>query len=525
MAPPAPSAPQPLPPPGPGSLLASGRAAAPNPSSPADYLTGRVRVAGSAGVSREQLQAKAGAGVATPTSASTETEGGFTPDPEYQNRIGELAVDERLIRDRQATEDAGEQDDLAAMYRKQYAGLAAKEAAASEHASRIQAGVAEQEQTLARTRQAFRSAEVDPQRMFQGGGGAMFAIGAAIASALGAYAATVGKTQNFAQQTIDRAIDADIRAQEANIRIKGESADNALQDLARMTGSMESAKSALRIVQMDRAQQQVAAFAADSKSVQIKRSAELWDVEFQKKLADAQEDYRVKSLGTVKQKVSSEVEYARAGTASYYRDPTDKEMQTRVGIVKTLQDVGASQAGIAKTEAETAKLSREAEQGPDDPALRKTLGSLENHKAQVTDLAKRYGYEVKDGKLVPGQDAGFPYQAQLSESAGLRTRLTAIGVTFSSIANNDAELGEAAKKDLTPNASDSDAMITQKLQAQLDYVNTKSRAVKGTSAPGAVQAFEQNQQTNAEQSGAALRAKAAGAGSGGPTKNTSLRVR
>jgi len=493
---------------------ATGQARAPNPTGDlGDYLTKPVYVGGSAGVTRQQLQSKATQGVATPQSSSAGVEGGFAPSADYLENVGNLSVDERLAHQAQADEGAIGEQRRADMYRNQYEQLASKESAAADHAAKVQAGVARQEQVLMTARQSYSSAKVDPERIYSGVGGTIRAISSGIASALGAYAATVGKAPNFAQGIIDNAIERDIRAQEAEIRIKGESSQNALQDLMRTTGDMETAKSALRIVQQDRALQQVNAFAADSKSAQIKRAAEAWSIEQAKGLNTLVEDYRQKSLGKVTQQVQQEVLYPRAGSAGYYRDPNEKEVATRAGTAKTVQEIGASRANVANTEADTAlkgaqaaQVGADAAKGPEDPELKKSLIGIANHKAQIAGLAKKYGYEIRDGRIVEGKDAGFPMRTSVAASAGLDTDLTALGVTFAAIANNDKELGEAAKAKLTPRPTERDSTIVARIQSQLDYLSNREGAIKGISSPGAVDALERNQAGR----GASIRAKAEG---------------
>lgn len=58
--------------------------------------------------------------------------------------------------------------------------------------------------------------EIDPNRFMSGGRGIM----AALAMAAGAYGATLGRSQNFAQQIIDHAIDRDLSAQQMSLNAK-----------------------------------------------------------------------------------------------------------------------------------------------------------------------------------------------------------------------------------------------------------------------------------------------------------------
>jgi hypothetical protein len=515
-------------PPGPGAPQAPGQVGAPSPVDPSrlgEYLTQKVYVPGSKGVSREQLLQKATQGVATPKSATMGVEGGFDPSQAYLDNQAELSVDERLLNQGVADAASARAAEEAELFRKQLAANAAKEAAAAKHAELMTAGVKRQEAALMNARQAFASAKVDPERLFNSGPhSGLKSIGSILIAGLGAYSAALGKIPNYAQNLLDNAVNNDIRAQEAAIRVKGESAQNALQDLMRVTGDMETAKSALRVVQLDQAQRQLGALAADSKSKQIQEAAAQWDIDHQKKLNEAMEDYRQKSIGKVSQQVQQEVLYPKAGSAGGYRAPTLAEQSQRVGIAKAVQGIASDQVGMANTEADTAlkranagKVAAEAAKGPDlpdDKEFKKAATGIANHKAQIENVARKYGYEVKDGKIVPGKDAGFPTRLNVSGSAGLDTDLTALGVTFSSIANNDAELGEAAKAKLTPSPTEMDSTIIQKLQAQLDYVGAKEGAIKGTADPRLVSEMEKRKSGR----GAAIRAQAEGSGgaSGAP---------
>src|SRR5678816_91312 len=93
-----------------------------------------------------------------------------------------------------------------------------------------------------------RSAKVDPDRFFAERG-AWGTIGAVIGQALGAYAATMSGTPNWAQQSIDRAIDRDIAAQEATLNQRRMGQKNALARLADRYGDVDQARAALKLSQ------------------------------------------------------------------------------------------------------------------------------------------------------------------------------------------------------------------------------------------------------------------------------------
>lgn len=86
------------------------------------------------------------------------------------------------------------------------------------------------------------SMTIDENRYMKGSRGTLSAIG----MALGAFGAVLGKSPNFAQQFVDGQIDRDIRSQEAELKIKGKKADNALGDFTRELGSLSNAKVALK---------------------------------------------------------------------------------------------------------------------------------------------------------------------------------------------------------------------------------------------------------------------------------------
>lgn len=105
----------------------------------------------------------------------------------------------------------------------------------------------------------YSASRVDPNRMFAGDTGTLRAIGAALAQAAGAFGAALSGTPNFAAQIVQAAIDRDVQAQRDEIRVKGDTADNALRDLMARGMKLDEATNALRGMQTQYAAQQLAA--------------------------------------------------------------------------------------------------------------------------------------------------------------------------------------------------------------------------------------------------------------------------
>jgi hypothetical protein len=113
----------------------------------------------------------------------------------------------------------------------------------------LQTKVAGLESKYELARQTFADARVDPTRIGKGGKNWLFGLSAA----LGAFGAGLARTPNFAMDFINARVADDIRAQEAEINVKGRDADNQLAGLTRSLGDLRLAKTAYKQLKLEEA--------------------------------------------------------------------------------------------------------------------------------------------------------------------------------------------------------------------------------------------------------------------------------
>jgi hypothetical protein len=92
----------------------------------------------------------------------------------------------------------------------------------------------------------YGDTKIDPKRVFRGAGGTVAGILSIVGGMLGAFGASFSRGPNYALEITQRYIDNDIRAQETDLRTKGQKADNALKRLTEAGMDLKDAKAALR---------------------------------------------------------------------------------------------------------------------------------------------------------------------------------------------------------------------------------------------------------------------------------------
>ncbi len=322
-------------------------------------------MAGSAPVTQAQLAAKAATGIATPHSASDTVAGGFDPSKEYLDERQRLADEKGAIIDKTAEVEhanATREQMLADQQAKNAANLQAEEQGRADAiAQRLQ----KDEQTKDRLMQDYGNAKVDPKRLFSGPGSGGRSILAVLAAGLGAagqgmFAVANRPGQpNQGMQAVNMAIDRDISAQENEIKIKGQMADNALAQFQRTGLSAEQSRAALRATQLQWANAQAQQAAAQTKGSLVDVNAANMHNSLSGALNDANEDYRQKSLGLHTKQVASQIVYPHAGSAGGLVALTpDEAMKTGERAVETGGKVATTAktiADIRKEEAATGK--------------------------------------------------------------------------------------------------------------------------------------------------------------------------
>jgi hypothetical protein len=324
--PPAPPPPQPSGPPPmlPGGAPPSGAVPA-APAEPA-YEPMTPGYVSSAGVSRAQLEKKAGQGVEIPQTVSREVEGAIPYDPNAAEARGELSLDKRMLADEMAQRES-------AQYRAQELHAAATlpklemQAAEAEHQYQTVRNNYERERAdLEQMLQANRERRVDPNRWFT-----QKSTGGQIATMLGlmltTFASTMTGQENQGLRMIENIKEADIRAQEHEINLRGKDADNALAMLVRRYGDMNQAKAALRLAMGDTIAMQREEMIAGTKSQAVLDANRMWDIDWQMKREELERKIRDASIGKQTTRVAEKVAYPQAGGR---RPETDEEFTKRV---------------------------------------------------------------------------------------------------------------------------------------------------------------------------------------------------
>lgn len=370
-----------------------------------DANTGQLMemTAGSPGVSRQQLQKQAGQGVALPSGGSEAVTGGFDRNPDYEERLANASIDQRLANQAQTDAAMVAADQAAQAHSMQ---IAAEQRIARQDQLReaeITQKVARDQQKLDALMADVKSTKIEPKRMFSGTGGALAAIGSAIAAGLGAYGAALARTPNYALDIINRAVDQDIAAQEADLATKKESANNALRQFMSTGATLDQARAATRASQLAVAQSQIAHIAAVNKSPQLAAAAQELDSGIQKQLAEQLERYRIESLGKHTAEVTSRYAYPQAGSAGGMRPVSLDTAQKLGGIQKT-------EAETAKTTADAVKATAEAKNGPPVPEAGKKVAATV---AVLDEMGQRTGQHQ------PGE-AAFSPDRQNVVTRGLR---------------------------------------------------------------------------------------------------------
>lgn len=450
---------------------------------------------GSAGESQAAQARKAGQGTLTPQSAETIREGGEAFDPSYIPERERISNEQRQLNaqvaQRQSAAAAAEtlafaEDAARAKTRAELEGKIAEEAQADAKQAEIEYDTA---------RQTFRESKVDPNRMFHGPLGSFKLIGSAIAQALGAYGATLGRTQNFAQQIVQSAIDRDIAAQQETIRIRGMDADNALARLTRKLGNQKAAEAVLRSSQGEYAASLYKARAAASKRPEIMEAAQKWDLEEQQRQVELRRQYLQSVQGKVTEKALGKYAYPTSGAPGYSGPATFEEQAAyeslqgkRLGNVEQdLKNQNAVEGGDVSKEAASNFATTAAVKG------------------DIERVAAANGFKVDPttGKVTPARpDAGFPSRGKglvpglpnSPENERLRSDLVKIGRSTAGILNPQGEPSPALIEANTPNASAPDSNIIAQLESAYQMALERERALGAGMKPKERQTLEKRRQ-------------------------------
>jgi hypothetical protein len=221
--------------------------------------------------------------------------GGFEPNQDYLDQLADQSIDEKLQAQDKAdieTADTEQQRQLLEDQRRQIINdtIEANQRAAEKEA-RVSALTAKRDKAA----ETYANAKVDPGRAFSGGRNIL----AGLFAGIGAMAATKTGSPNYALQVYQQKSADDIRAQEDEIAVKKDAADNALKDLTQELGSRELAKNTLESVHLKQFQNAAQRAALTTQDQKTKLFMEQAQSAASAKLAEKMEQYRIQAGGEV----------------------------------------------------------------------------------------------------------------------------------------------------------------------------------------------------------------------------------
>lgn len=358
--------------------------------SPDGRIMRRRTVAGTPGVTTEQLKKADEGAVAMRRGETDVVQQGTPQDQNYLDARAEMNVDQRLLNQEQGDAAVAAADAESQVAAEQFAQAQRLQAEEAARIADLERKYAIEEQAKNKAFADYTSSKVDPKRVYAN---PIAGLARVIASSLGAHAAVMGKSPNFAQQILDQTMDRDIAAQEAAIKLKGEKANNLLSDLRQRGMSIEQSRAVARGIQVQHAAAQLAAVRAKNAVPALENQYKNIDLALQKSLMEANEANRLASVDKVTRQTSKGFEQPRAGSRG---GVIVEEMPDQLAAAGKLQ-------GLQKTEAEIAKDRAAAAKGPSaSPEKRKALAVLAEGARLQNGLSKL----PDDAVIVAPQEGG-----------------------------------------------------------------------------------------------------------------------
>ena len=363
------------------------------------------RGGGTAGVSKEQLEAQSENLVPQATAQSVSTTGGFERDADYMEAMSDARINEQLAVEKQRDAELNAVAEGRKVAQEQFAATAGQideqQRLANEIAGQVRQARTVREQAL----KDYNGSQVDPNRIFHGGARPLLGIMAAIAAGGGAYAAAINKTENFAMKAIDTAIRRDIAAQEADIRIKKDASDTALADLMRRGMDLKQAKGTLETIQKDWAAQKSMLAKGASSSDVINAKHDMLIAKMQTDAIKEAENYDIDSQGKATKATQFRMLAPRAATAGGLIELTPEEA-SKESDKKTAFE--SSAAGTGKTLGEVKKDEAAAKAAGGKKPLaneqKKAIADLDAALAGIDEFEKM---DTAGGKVLLGTTGTF----------------------------------------------------------------------------------------------------------------------
>ncbi len=328
---------------GPGGELGYGMFVGPD-----GRIMRRRTVAGSAGVTKEQLEAADANAVSMRKGEQDVVQQGTPQDQDYLDARAEANIDERLALQQEGDASVAAGQDEAALAQRQFESAQRQAAEEAAREADLARKYERENQLYQAALKDHTSSKVDPN----GRRSPVQTLLGAIAAAGGAYASVISKTPNFALEIVNSAIDRDIRAQEAEIKLKGEKANNMLSELRQRGLSVEQSHAAVKAINIQRGAAETAALRAKNAVPTMQAHFDKLDLAMQKGLMEANEQSRLASLDKVTRQTSKGFESPRAGSAGR---TVVEEAPDQLGAAQKVQNLRKGEVEIAKEQAAAGK--------------------------------------------------------------------------------------------------------------------------------------------------------------------------
>lgn len=355
------------------------------PSAPAPKATGMVHLPeGPAAPPEPQRRYLPGSrGGVVPTSQSVEVEGqgaAYSPeeaaDREQLNQEYVKAQTAEFARQQQVAQRDALHAGIEAAHARDVADMQAAKIAQQEQDYKTERSHVERE-----IQDFDKNARVDPQRWFKSKG-TFVNIGLAVAQGLAQYGAAITHTSNPLQEMIGQQIQADIAAQEEEIKQGRVGQQNALARLANQLGDINQAKTALSMIQQRAVDNEIKSVASFDQSKQVQSAAQIWLAQNAQQRNLEEKKFRDVSIGKRKETVNAKVVPASGG-----RLETDEEMLKREARTAGYRkEIAQSNAVVAAGGKDPNRAG-----GKLSPRLQSTIVAARNARDAIQETADTLG--------------------------------------------------------------------------------------------------------------------------------------
>lgn len=210
------------------------------------------------------------------------------------------------------------------------------------------------EQRLATADEAISDWKMDPNRLFKDKG-AFATVAAVVAQALGAYAATLGGTPNFAGDMIQRAIDRDVEAQRQDFLARKDKSNTLVARLNLVLNDIETATLKAKEIELQAAQNYAQQLAMTTKRQDILTNSQNMQLLLDEKI-QATRLQIMDRAGTASISGTGKVQLPRAASPGGTRPATNEEWLKGLKGEQALADQFALRMGLPTSETRQKEL-------------------------------------------------------------------------------------------------------------------------------------------------------------------------